>query len=65
MQRNRELDYAEIRPEVSARLRKNFDQLFAHFLREARQVVFPQRFYVCRRTNSIEQSCRGGRLRRV
>ena len=40
MQRNGQLDYAEIRSQMSPGLRKNFDQLIAHFLRELGQVLF-------------------------
>ena len=39
MQRDGQLDHAEIRPEVAAGLREDFDQLIAHFLRELRQVL--------------------------
>ena len=39
MQRDGQLDHAEIRPEMAAGLRKNVDQLIAHFLRELRQVL--------------------------
>ena len=58
MQRDRELDHAEIGPEMSAGLGENLDQLVAHFLRELRQILFPERFDVRRRTNSIEQTLR-------
>ncbi len=65
MQRNRQLDDPEVRAEVTAGLRKNFDQLFADFLRELRQVVFPQRLDVRGRANPIQKPGRGRRLRRV
>ena len=62
MQRNGQFDDAEIRPEMSAGLRKNLDERFAHFLRELRQVLFAQRFDVRGRTDAIEQSRSGLRL---
>ena len=40
MERNGQLDHAEIRSQMSSGLRKNFDQLIAHFLRELGQVLF-------------------------
>ena len=40
MQRDGQLDHAEIRPEMAAGLREHLDQLVAHFLRELRQVFF-------------------------
>ena len=39
MQRDGQLDDAEIWPEMPAGLRKDFDQLVAHFLRELRQIL--------------------------
>ena len=55
MQRDGQLDHAEIRPEMAARLREDLDQFVAHFLRELRQVLFAQRFDVGGRTNAVEQ----------
>ena len=67
MQRNRQLHDAEVRSEMSARLREDFDQLIAHFLCELRQILFTKRFDVGWRTDSIEQTlrrvCRLGGLR--
>jgi hypothetical protein len=54
MQRNGQFDHAEIRPEVSPGLRKNFDQLIAHFLCELRKVLFTQCFDVRWRTDPVE-----------
>ena len=59
MERDRELDHAQIRAEMTAGLRKHFDQLVAHFLCELRQTFLGQRFHVGRRTNSLEER-RGG-----
>jgi hypothetical protein len=64
MQRDRKLDDAEIWAEVTARLRKDFDQLFTHLLRELHQVLFAQSLDVRGRTNAFQQP-RGRRLRRV
>ena len=58
MQRDRQLDHAEIRPEMAAGLREDLDQLIAHFLRELREALFRQRFHVGGRMNSIEQTRR-------
>src|SRR6266496_1472249 len=64
MQRNGQFDHAEVRSQVSSGLRKNFDQLIAHFLRELGQVLFAQRLDIRGRTDPIEQSrglgCRVG-----
>src|SRR4029453_741480 len=54
MQRNGQLDHAEIRSQMSSGLRKNFDQLIAHFLRELGQVLFAQRLDIRRRTDRVE-----------
>ena len=48
MQRDSQFDYAEIRSKMSASLRKDSDQLIAHFLRQLRQILFAQRFDVGR-----------------
>ena len=40
VQRDGQLDDAEVRPEMSAGLRKDLDQFVAHFLRELRQILF-------------------------
>jgi hypothetical protein len=58
MQSNSQFDHAEIRSQMPAGLRENFDQLIAHFLRELRQILFTKRFDVGRRTDSIEQTLR-------
>ena len=42
MQRDGQLDHAEVRSEMAAGLREDFDQLIAHFLRELRQILFAQ-----------------------
>ena len=67
MQRNRQLNHAEVRPEVAASLRKHFDQFIADFLRELRQILFPQRLDVRGRMDPVEQTrwrgCRLGSLR--
>ncbi len=60
MQRDRQLDHAEIRPKVAARLGENVDQLVPHFLRELRQIVFLQRFDVRRRTNALQHRWASG-----
>ena len=39
MQRDRQLDHAKIRSEVSASLGKNFNELIAHFLCELWQIL--------------------------
>ena len=65
MQRDRQLDHAEVRTEMAAGLRQDFDQLVAHFLRELRQILFAQRFDVRRRMDAIEQPRWRRRLRRV
>ena len=41
MQRDGQLDDAEIRSEMAAGLREDLDQLIAHFLRELRQALPP------------------------
>ena len=56
MQRDRQFDHTEIRPEMPAGLRKDSDQFVAHFLRELRQVLFAQRLDVGRRSNAVEQT---------
>jgi hypothetical protein len=55
MQRDRQLDHAEIRSEMSAGLREDFDQLIAHFLRELRQIAGP-RTPSSRRVPFLEES---------
>ncbi len=55
MERDGQLDHAEIRAEVTAGLREHLDQLVAHFLRELRETFLGQRFHVGRRLNSLEQ----------
>src|SRR5262249_36220424 len=50
MQRDGQLYDAEIGSEVPAGLRKNFDQLIAHFLSELRQILFTKRLDVGWRT---------------
>jgi hypothetical protein len=69
MQRDGQLDYPEIRTQMSPGLRKDLDQLIAHFLRELGQILLAQRFDIRRRTDRVEQalgrSSRLGRLRRV
>src|SRR5206468_12151452 len=66
MQRNRQLNYPEIRPEMTASLRKDFDQFIADFLRELWQILFAQGLDVHRRADSTEEtfrrSCRPGSL---
>ena len=64
MQRDRQFDHAEIRPEMSAGLRQNIDELFAHLLRELRQLLFRDRFDVRGRTDSFEKGFLRGNLRR-
>ena len=54
MQRDRQFDHAEVRAEMAAGLRKNADQLVAHFLRELRQLLLLQRLDVRRRTNALQ-----------
>ena len=58
MQRDGQLDNAEIWTEMPAGLRQNFDEFIAHFLRELRKVFFAQRFDVRWRMDSIEQALR-------
>ena len=58
MERDRQLDHAEIRPEMTAGLREHLDQLIAHFLRELRETFLRQRLHVGGRMNSIEQTRR-------
>ena len=58
MQRDGQLNDAEIWPEMSAGLRENLDEGFAHLLRELWKVLFVQRLDVGGRTNCIEQSRR-------
>ena len=41
---------------MSPGLRKNFDQLIAHFLRELEQVLFAQRLDIRGRTDPVEQA---------
>ena len=68
VERDRQLNNAEIWPEMAAGLRQNTDQLITHFLRELGQVLFPQRLDVGRRMDSVEQALRRGgccSLRRV
>ena len=48
MERDRELDHAEIRAEMAAGLREHFDQLVAHLLRELRETFLGQRLHVGR-----------------
>ena len=48
MKRNGQLDHAEIGPEMAAGLRKDFDQLIAHFLRELREAFLRQGFHIRR-----------------
>jgi hypothetical protein len=54
VQGDREFDDAEIRPEMTAGLGENFDQLIAHFLGELRKVLFAQRLDVAWRVDSIQ-----------
>ena len=54
MQRNRQLNHAKVRPEMSTGLGKNFDQLIAHFLRELRQILLAKSLDVSGRADSIE-----------
>jgi hypothetical protein len=67
MQRNRQLNHAEIRPKVAASLGKDFDQFIADFLRKLWQILFPQRLDVRGRADAVEQArwhgCRLGSLR--
>src|SRR5437660_3426095 len=67
MQRNRQLNYPEIRPEMTASLRKDFDQFIADFLRELWQILFAKGLDVGGRTDSVQQTrwraCRLGSLR--
>src|SRR6266481_2901846 len=67
MQSDGQFDHAEIWSQMSAGLRKNFDQFIAYFLSELRQILFTKRFDVGWRTDSIEQMlrrvCRLGCLR--
>jgi hypothetical protein len=58
VQRNGQLDNAEIRAEMATGLRENFDQLIAHFLSELRQILFTKRSDVGWGTDSIEQTLR-------
>ncbi len=55
MQRNGQLDHAEVRPEVSPGLGKDLDQFIADFLRKLRQILFAQRFDVGGRTDAVEE----------
>src|SRR2546429_9929831 len=55
MQRNGQLDHAEVRPEVSPSLGKDLDQFIADFLRKLRQILFAQRFDVGGRTDAVEE----------
>src|ERR1041385_5687547 len=55
VQRNGQLDHAEIRAEMAASLRKHLDQLVAHFLRKLRETFLRQRFHVGGRLNSLKQ----------
>src|SRR6266478_5701274 len=56
MQRDGQFDHAEIRTKMPACLRKDSDQLIAHFLRKLRQILFAQRFDVRGRTDPVEQA---------
>src|SRR4029434_10205058 len=56
MERNGQLDNAEIGSEMTAGLREDLDQLIAHFLRELRKALLRQRFHDRRRMNPIEQT---------
>ena len=49
MQRDGQLDHAEVRPEMAAGLREHLDQFIAHFLRELREAFLRQGFDVGRR----------------
>ena len=55
VQRDRQLDHAEIRTEMAAGLRQDFDQFVTHFLRELRKILFAQRLDVGRRTDAISR----------
>src|SRR5439155_19790543 len=69
MQRNRQLNHAKVRPEMSTGLGKNFDQLIAHVLRELRQILLAKSLDVSRRADSIEwtlgRGCCLGDLRTI
>ena len=55
VQRDGQLDDAQIRPEMPAGLGKDFDQFVAHLLRQLRQILFAQRFYISGRMDPFEQ----------
>jgi hypothetical protein len=56
VQRNGQLNHAEVGTKVTACLRKDFYQLVAHFLGELRQILFAQRFDIRGRANAIQQA---------
>ena len=64
MQGNRQFNDTKIRPEMPTCLRKNIDELFAHLLRQLRQLLFRDRFDVGRRTDSFEKGFLRSNLRR-
>jgi len=72
MQGDRQFYYPEIWSQMTSGLRQDFDELITHFVRELREILFAERFYIGGRTDSVElarrRCCRfggSGRLRRV
>jgi hypothetical protein len=51
MERDGQLDHAEVGPKMAAGLRKDLNQLIAHLLRKLRETFLWQRFHVDRRMN--------------
>ena len=56
MKRDRQLDDAEIGPEMASGLGKDLDQLVTHLLRELREAFLWQSFHIGRRMDSLEQT---------
>ena len=66
VERDRQLDHAEVRTEMAAGFRKHLDQGVAHFLRELRQAFLRQCLDVGGGSDPVEQAggFQRGRLRR-
>jgi hypothetical protein len=56
---------SEVGTKVAAGLRQDFDQFIAHFLRELRQILLAQSFYVCGRMDAVEKPWGACWFRRV
>ena len=57
MKRDGQLDHAQIRPEMAARLGQNGDEFLAYFLGQDGEFVQREFFDVCRGIDRIEKAC--------